>query len=140
MARFQTGVRTSNVTSGQAALEIIAGNRGCRLWSVEITLATAVTGVLGLGRPAAAGITPTTPATFACIEGVGFSQSVTALAWGTSPTAPTQFLNRASFPATVGAPLTWILPYGVWIPAGTTLTLHNIVGGPTYDIALELAE
>jgi hypothetical protein len=149
--RYQLGVRTSNVTSGQALLEIIAasavnGGRGVRLLNFNITLATGVTGVFGTGRPAAAGITPTTPVTFNSDENDTPSLTKVALAWATSPTAPTSFFHRITVPATVGA-VRDILPIsglpvggGIWIPAGGTFTLHNITGGPTLDISMDILE
>lgn len=149
MARFQLAVRTSNVTSGQALLEIIAGNKGCRLKFCGITLATAVTGVFGIGRPAAKGVAPTTPVNFLPHDGgpvaVGdASLSSVALAWGTSPTAPANFFNRLSVPATIGAirdiSLVHASGAGIWIPAGLTLTLHNVTGGPTLDVDLLIDE
>jgi len=146
MARFQLGVRTSNVTSAQALFEIIAGNKGCRLRGINITLATAVTGVFGAGRPAAAGITPTTPVAFLSSDGSVGEPSLTkiALAWGTSPTAPASFYHRVSVPATVGAVAALVFTVqgkgAIWIPAGSTFTLHNVTGGPTLDATIEIEE
>ena len=103
--RFQLGVRTSNVTSGQALLEIIAptvasGLKGCRVLNFNITLATGVTGVFGTGRPAATGITPTTPVSFLSDLNGDPSLTKIALAWGTSPTAPAAFFHRITVPTT----------------------------------------
>jgi hypothetical protein len=134
------GVRTSNVTSANAMVEIIAGIKGCRVWPMALTLATAVVGVFGLGRPAAAGVTPTTPIPFLS-DGLG-DPSLTrlALAWGTSPTAPSSFFMRISAPATVGSYWTVGFQQGIWVPAGSTLTLHNVTGGPTLDLNIEISE
>lgn len=139
--RFTKGVRTSNVTNSNAAVEILAGIKGARLLSCYVTTVTAVAGVLGIGRPAAAGVTPTTPLTFPTVEGVGdASLARTALAWGTSPTDPTIFYSRTSLSATIGSAANIVFPYGIWIPASTTLVLQNILGGPTYDITIEISE
>lgn len=144
MANFQLGLRTSNVTTNQAILEIIAV-RECRLKSLAITLATAVTGVFGLGRPAVAGVTPSTPTRLLADDGVGFSGALVALAWGTSPTAPTNYHQRLSVPATVGA-IRDLMPFnlargqGIFIPRGQTLVLFNITGGPTLDVAIDVEE
>lgn len=144
MARFREGVRSSNVTNAQAILEIIAGIKGCRIRNLNFTLATAVTGVFGLGRPAAAGITPTTPITLLPVDGVG-DRSLTsiALAWGTSPTAPTVFYARTTVTGTIGEfrdLLNAIQHGGIWIPPSASLTLHNITGGPTMDVTVEIDE
>lgn len=145
MANFQLGLRTSNVTTNQAILEIIAGSRGARLRTFNISLATGVTGVIGMGRPAVAGITPATLSKFQADDGVGVSDTIVALTWGTSPTAPSVYHHRVSVPATVGA-LRDIMPsnsergQGIWIPPGTTLVLFNITGGPTLDVSMDLSE
>lgn len=147
MTRFQKAVRTSNVTSSNSVVEIIAGSKPVRLWNCYVSVVTAVAGVLGWGRPAAAGVTPTTPAAFPSIDAVisaavtsEASLAKTALAWGTSPTDPATFYHRVAFPATVGAWAKIQFPYGLLIPVGGTFVLHNILGGPTYDIALDIAE
>jgi hypothetical protein len=140
MTRFGLGVRTSNVTSGQALCEIIAGNIGCRVWPMFLTLATAVTGVFGVGRPAVAGITPTTPVQFLGDGLNAVSTSRVALAWATSPTAPMSFYTRISAPGTVGSFWTIGMAQGIWVPPGQTLTLHNITGGPTLDLTIEISE
>ena len=144
MARYRLGVRSTNVTSAQAVLEIIAGIKGCRVKNMDFTVASAVTGVFGVGRPAAAGITPTTPVPFLPVDGIGDrSLSSVALAWGTSPTAPVVFYARATVPATIGDFNDLInssKQQGIWIPPSTTLTLHNITGGPTLDVSIEIEE
>lgn len=149
MARFQLAVRTSNVTNANAALEIIAGNKGCRVKHIDFSLATAVTGVFGVGRPAAKGVTPTTPVNFLSQDanslGIGDpSLSSVALAWGVSPTAPANFFNRVSMPATVGAlrDIRYVVTGapGIFIPPGQTLVLFNITGGPTLDVDISIDE
>ena len=148
MARFELAVRSSNVTTNQAVLEVIAGIKGCRVRSFNITLATGVTGVFGVGRPAAAGITPTTPVPFLSNDGgmtllADSALSRVALAWGTSPTAPAQYFHRLTVPATVGA-IRDIMPAnnevgkGIWVPPGGTLVLFNITGGPTLDVSIDI--
>jgi len=151
--RYELAVRTSNVTSAQALLEIIAptvisGVKGVRILNFNITVASAVTGVFGTGRPAVAGITPTTPVSFLSVENGEPSLTKVALAWGTSPTAPAAFFHRVSVPATISA-IRDILPLilggldrgvGIWIPAGQTFTLHNITGGPTLDVSMDILE
>lgn len=148
MAQFQLGLRTSNVTSTQAILEIIAGAKPCWLRSLRITLATGVTGVFGLGRPAAAGLTPTSPVALLSSDGTGNSQAKVALAWATSPTSPVNFFERMSVPATIGAirDVPTVLTQdsssyaGILIPANTTLVLFNITGGPTLDVGINVNE
>ena len=137
MAYHELAVRTSNVTTAAAALELIGATalRG-RLLEIGFTLVTAVATTLGLGRPAAAGITPTTPVTL-LPEDVNDSAPVSkiALAWATSPTAPTAFMRRFAGSA-IGQGAIWTFPKGIVLApsgAGNSFTLHNILGGATLD-------
>lgn len=142
MVRYQQSVRTSNVTNANAALEIIAGALGCRVFGIKVCVASAVLTVLGVGRPAAAGVTPTTPAAFPCIDGDAsvVSASKIALAWGTSPTAPAKFFERVSTTAAIGFQRDFLFPQGLWIPANGSLTLHNITGGAVLDVTVDIQE
>lgn len=144
MAYHELGVRTSNVTSANAAVEII-GATALRARVIEIgwTLVTAVATVLGFGRPAAAGVTPTSPVTL-LPEDVNDSAPVTktALAWGTSPTAPTAYLRRGGGNA-IGQGAIWTFPKGIVIGtsgAGNSLVLFNITGGATLDVYVVVEE
>jgi hypothetical protein len=140
MLRFTRGDRSSNVTTGQPALELIAGAKGCRVFSIAIALASAAATVLGIGRPAAAGITPTSPQAFVNEDNGEVTASTTALAWGTPPTAPAKFLERWSSTGALGANFTFSWPKGLWLPNGQTLTVHNILGGALLDITTEIEE
>ena len=64
MALYSIGVRTTSGTTGTAAWEIRSSSTD-RLFIVEIGifLAAATASTYGLGRPAAIGITPTSPVT-----------------------------------------------------------------------------
>lgn len=141
MARFQQAVRTSNVTSTNAALEIIAGSKGCRVWSVKINVASAVATVLGIGRPATAGLVPATLSKFLSIDNIrSFSLSQIALTWGTSPTAPAAFFERVSTTGAIGFLRDLFFPQGLYVSPNATLTLHNITGGATIDATVDISE
>jgi hypothetical protein len=140
MYRFTRGDRTSDVTTGHGALEIISSAKGCRVFSIAVALASAAATVLGVGRPGAAGITPTAPATLVNEDNGEVSATTTALAWGTPPTAPAKFIERWSSSGALGANFTFAWPKGLWVPAGQTLTVHNIVGGALLDITTEIEE
>lgn len=144
MRQFQVGVRTTSGTTGEAALEIIAGaSKGFRLLGViGISMAAATASTFGFGRPAAKGVTPTTPANVPTVDGGRVpSVTTTALAWGTSPTAPSPFMYRATLPATVGAFRDWVLPQsGIWCPAGGTLVLWNLASNGVVDVQFSLFE
>lgn len=153
MALYSRADRTSNVTSANACYEIIAGPAGAEILEIAIFLATAVTTVIGIGRPAAIGITPTTPLLVqANIVGDPAGVTSTAMAWGTGPTVPAHFLRRLSFPATIGAGYILlfthlnsrqVVPAGnsrLIIPANSSIVLWNITGGATLDVHTVVSE
>jgi hypothetical protein len=137
MPLYDLGWRTSNVTSANAAVEIIGSNTTrTKVYEIGLTLVTAVATVLGLGRPAAIGVTPGTtslvqaedPAEVAGITSI-------ALTWGTSPTAPSIYLRRFAGSA-IGQGVIWTFPKGIVLnTSGITrnLVLFNITGGATLD-------
>jgi hypothetical protein len=139
MPYHELGIRSSNVTSANAALEIIGGTtiRG-RLLELGFTLATAVATTLGFGRPAAQGLTPTSPVTLLPEDFSDDAAAATkiALAWATSPTAPANYMRRFSGSA-IGQGAIWTFPKGIVIDkavnANNSLVLFNILGGATLD-------
>ena len=111
---------------------MIAGaNLGYRLLELGITINAATASVFGLGRPAAIGITPTSPATVLAEDGgnTATGNTTTALAWGTAPTAPTNFFRRVSLPATIGAGFIWTFPRGIVVLKALTSVLWNPSAG-----------
>ena|SRR3990167_3282198 len=136
--------RTSEVGSAAACLEVIAhATTPCRIREMEISTVTAAATVIGLGRPAAIGVTPTTPLTV-LPEDAGLPTGVTtgAVAWGTPPTIPANFLRRVSFAASIGEHVTWTWPRDsplIVVPA-LGLVLWNILGGATLDVTVRVDE
>ena len=62
MAVYSCARRTTNVTIANPCIEIIAGAyHAVRIIEISIILAGATAVTLGIGRPAAIGVTPTTP-------------------------------------------------------------------------------
>lgn len=136
--RVSLGVRTSDGTSGAAAWEIITGATPGRARVIELGffLAAATATTIGLGRPQAIGITPTSPVDFLAedpndVLASGVVQS--AVAWGTGPTIPTAFLRRIALPATVGAGVIWTFPEGLVIPVSSSLILWNLASNSVLD-------
>lgn len=129
MAYYSLGVRTSGVTSATAAWEIrTSANVRARVMEIGIFLAAATASTYAIGRPAAIGVTPTSPVDFipedfADVTVSGQVQS--ALAWSTGPTVPTNFLRRISLPATVGTGIIWTFPKGLVIPVSSSIVLWN---------------
>lgn len=132
MARYSLRTRTTVTTSGAASYELICTSaaRRIRLMELGIFLGAATASTYGLGRPAAIGVTPTSPVAFlpedpADVTGL----STTAVAWGTGPTVPANFFRVVALPATIGAGIIWSFgPAGLVIPNTgiSTLVLWNI--------------
>ena len=135
MAIYALAQRTSNVTSAAAAWEIrTASTDRPKIMEIGFTLVTAAATVIGLGRPAAIGITPTTPVTVLAEDTGDPAGTVTAcLASSTLPTVPPQFLRRAAFAGTIGSGIVWTFPRGLVIPVSSSIVLWNILGGATLD-------
>lgn len=144
MTRGSIARRTSAGTVDAAALELIAGARGCFLMSMQVVLAAATASTYALGRPAAKGITPTTPVT-TLIEGTTLENgtaltSATALAWGTGPTVPTAFYRRVGFPATITSSIVWTFEKGLFIPGGASIVLWNLASNGVVDVNITVDE
>ena len=129
--RLSLAVRTSQETDAKTCWEIITGATPGRakIYEIGITLAAATVSTFGLGRPAAKGVTPTSPVNFQVedpndILASGVVQS--ALAWGTDPTIPANFFRRMSLPATVGVGVIWSFPKGLVIPVSSSIVIWNL--------------
>ena len=142
MAIFSLANRTSNVTTANPHLEIRAGatNRP-RLLEMGIWLNAATQSPIGIGRPQAIGITPTTPVTVQAedpAESAGLTQ--TALAWATPPTVPLQFFRRVNIAAAIGAAVILTFPRGIVIAAGSSLINWNLAAVSLLDIHVVVDE
>lgn len=144
MTRGEISNRTSGVGSGAAALEIIAPVQvQTVLRRMLISLAAATASTYGLGRPAAAGITPTTPLRVQSLSGgqPAEYETRTALAWATGPTVPAQFFRRWSSPNVIGSFIEWTWDCGgLIIPAGTSLVLWNLAANGVVDVDITTDE
>jgi len=136
--KYNLGVRTSNGTDAECAWEIITGATPGRVRLIEmgIFLAAATATTIGLGRPQASGITPTTPVDFLPEDpnntlASGVVQS--ALAWATKPTVPEAFLRRIALPAIIGTGVIWTFPEGIVIPVSSSIILWNLATNSVLD-------
>ena len=136
--KYSLGVRTVDGTTGAAAWEIRTAATPGRAKIIELGffLVAATATTIGLGRPAAIGITPTTPVDFLPedpnnVIASGVVQS--SLAWGTGPTIPTAFLRRISLPATIGTGVIWTFPEGLIIPVSSSVILWNLAANSVLD-------
>jgi hypothetical protein len=102
-------------------------------------MGAATASTFGLGRPAAIGVTPTSPVLGqaddpADVVAVG----ATAVAWGTAPTTPTSsiYLRRIGLPAAIGSGFIWTWPEGpgLVIPVAASLAIYNLATNGVADI------
>lgn len=136
MAIFSLAQRTSGVATNTAAQEIIPGaSNAFRLLEYGFTLNAATASGYGLGTPAANGVTPTSPVTGLAEDAGDTTAGATtsALAWGTGPTAPSNYFRRISCAATIGVGTIWTFPRGIKKLKGPaspgTLVLFNFTAG-----------
>lgn len=137
MSTYAAAQRTSSGSSGAAGWEIRNGaTTKAKVMEVGLSLVAATASVIGLGRPAAIGITPTSPVTF-LDEGDGGAPAgllTHAIAWGTGPTVPAAFLRRVSLPATIGAGVIWQFPEGLGLPISGSIVLWNLAANSVLDV------
>jgi hypothetical protein len=136
VALYSLAQRTSNVTTAAACWEIrTASTDRAAIVELGISLVTAAATVIGIGRPQAIGVTPTSPVTMLAEDSGAPAGTVTAaVAWGTGPTVPLQFFRRWSFPATIGSGMVFTFPQGLIIPVSGSIILWNVLGGATLDV------
>ena len=128
MAVYSLARITTATGSAAACLEIrTATTPRPRIFEIGISLQAATASEIGLGRPAAIGLTPTSPVTWLAEDpGDPVGTVQTALAWATGPTVPANFLRRVSLEAKIGAGIIWTFPRGLIIPISSGLVLWNI--------------
>lgn len=134
MAVYSLGGLTSILTASAATAELRSAStdRVALLnwtWGLLATPAAAFT--LAIGRPAAIGITPTTPVTLIAedpAEPAATSQLVTA-GWGTAPTVPAQFFRRYRIFRAIR--VHWEFPKGLVIGTSNSVVLWNAVSTAT---------
>lgn len=94
---------------------------------LDIFLGAATASRYGIGRPAAIGITPTSPVTVLAEDPASPAGTVTtALAWGTAPTVPANFFRAIALPATIGTGVIWTFPRGLQIAISSSIVFWNL--------------
>ncbi len=128
MARYSLSNLTTNVTNANAALELRSSSTDrVSLAEIGATLNAATASTYGIGRPAAIGVTPTSPITWlAEDQAAPAGTAQTALAWGTGPTVPANFFRRWNLPATIGAGFLFVFPLGLIISVSSSVVLWNL--------------
>jgi hypothetical protein len=145
MAVFSIARRTTSGVSAEPAMAVrTTATQTCRLLEAHLFLAAATTSTYGLGRPAAVGVTPTSPVTVLSEDianGAVLTGTVTtALAWGTKPTVPAQFFRRISLPATIGSGVIWTFPRGLAIPVTGEIVWWNLATNGVVDAVAVVEE
>jgi hypothetical protein len=136
MAVYSVANRTSNVTSAAANLEVrAAATARPRLMETGMWLNAATQSPIGIGRPQAIGVTPTSPVTVLAEDpNDGAGTTTTALAWGTPPTVPLQFFRRVNMAAAIGAGVILTFPRGLLIAANGSIVHWNIAATSVMDV------
>lgn len=137
MAIYSGAQRTTATAAASASWEIrSAATNKPRIMEIGLSQVAATAGVFGIGRPAAIGVTPTTPITWLDEQDgngpVGLTTS--ALAWGTGPTVPANFLRRIACPATIGAGVIFTFPRGLGLPVSGSIVIWIIATAPVCDV------
>lgn len=128
MAIYCFGIVGGVGTTGVASTEIrSAATIKPKLMELGISQVAATASLFGFGRPAAIGVTPTTPVTVLDEQdGNGpVGLTTTAVAWATPPTVPTAFLRRLATVAAIGAGIIWTFPRGLGIPISNSVVVWN---------------
>ena len=128
MSIYSAAQRLTNFTIAVACAEFrtTATDRP-RMMEIGFFSATATAQTLGLGRPAAIGVTPGGTVTVQAEEpGDPAGTVVYALSWATAPTAPTVFMRRYPLAATVGVGFISIFPNGCAIPVSSSFVINNV--------------
>jgi len=142
VAIYSLANRTSNITIANANLELrtAATDRGA-LMELGWFMAAATASVIGLGRPQAIGVTPTTPITVLAEDVADPAGTLqTALAWGTGPTVPLNFFRRLNLPATIGAGVILTFPRGLIIAVSSSIVTWNISATGVSDVHIVVDE
>jgi hypothetical protein len=139
MAIQSLGVRTTNLTIAQASKQILApATVRPKLLEMKLVQATGTAQSLGFGRPAAIAVTPTNVLFQQADPAEPASTVNGAIAWVTSPTAPTIFNERWNSAATIGVGIIWTWPRGFIIPVSGAVVVWNITAAVATDITTTL--
>lgn len=143
MAIYALSQRTTATTAANANWEVIAAAANKpNILAMELTQNTATAGVYGIGRPAATGITPTSPQTFVDESDGNGAAAVTtaAVAWGTGPTVPANFNRRYSLVASIGAGFAAVFPSGFRLAVTKSAVIWIIATAPVCDVNAVVSE
>ena len=129
MARYNYAWNVVGVSNSALAWIRTTTAKDIRIWEVAVYMSggTATATDVGVGRPAAISLTPTTVVPVAEDTSAGAATCTGQVAASTKPTAPAAYLRRFGIPATVGAGVIWSFPVGIVVPTGPAeLVVWNI--------------
>lgn len=129
------------------ALTAGGGSRNPEIREIGVFNNSGAAAEIGLGHPAAIGITPATEVTVQAMNAMDVIAGKTLIAgsWGTAPTAPATFMRRATLQTVVGSGVIWVWNPGefvLWSGATiNTLVLWQFGSlAVTYDCYCKIAE
>lgn len=142
MNRSSIALRTALLTINEGTFEIRPpATTRCKLMELSFISATATAQTLGLGRPAAAGVTPTNVLFQRNDPGDPASLINGVIAWGGArPTAPAIYHRRWSLLAAIGSGVIFSFPQGIIVPVSGSLSIHNITASVASDVSAEIEE
>lgn len=106
-----------------------------RIYEIGVSVTAATASIFGIGRPAAIGISPTSPQTVLAEDSGDPVGTVTAaVAWGTPPTVPVNFFRRFGIPAAIGNQIILTFPRGLVIPVSSSIVVWNIGTNAVSDL------
>lgn len=136
MAIYSCAVRSISAASASPLWELrTTSTDRVAILEIGVFLAAATASTIGLGRPAAIGVTPITTVTGVAEEPANpAGTGVVATAWTTAPTIPATFFRRISVPATVGTGVIWTFPRGLFVPISSSIILWNLALNGVTDV------
>lgn len=143
MARYAAAFQTTSGTIAAASAEVRATSSDRPLiMELELHCVTAAAAVVGIGTPAATGVTPdVTYRPTSEDPAVPLSTTLVAVSWnGTAPTVPTQFVRRFGMRALAGCPLIVAFPRGLTVPQNGSVVLWNITANPLLGCSITVDE
>jgi len=133
MARYDLTWSVTGVSNSALAWMRTTAGKDLRIWEVAVYQSggTAATTDIGIGRPAAISVTPTTLTPQAEDPSAGAASCTGQVAATTKPTSPANFMRRFGIPSTIGAGVIWTFPYGLIVPTGPAEVVVWNIGAAT---------
>lgn len=137
MARYALTWTVVGVSNQALAWLRSTTGKDMRIWEVAVyeSGGTAAASDVGLGRPAAISLTPSSLTPQAEDTSSGGAACTGAVAAGTKPTIPANFIRRFGVPAQLGAGVIWSFPQGLVVPSGPAEMVVWNIGGATSTFA-----